>query len=107
MTTTQHQPALILWDIDHTLVDIGKVSRELYAKAFAAVTGRPLRELADMTGRTEQAILIDTMAMHGISDPEATFEKFMQRLPLPLMSYATGWSQSDAGSPVPKKQLLL
>lgn len=74
--TTRHQPTLILWDIDHTLVDIGEVSRELYAEAFAAVTGQPLCELADMAGRTEQAILIDTLTLHGIADPESRFDEF-------------------------------
>jgi hypothetical protein len=29
----------VLWDIDKTLVDIGGISREIYAAAFTAVTG--------------------------------------------------------------------
>ncbi len=80
MTTSLNQPALILWDIDHTLIAIGEVSREIYAKAFEEVVGQPLRELADMTGRTEQAILIDTLALHGVSDPESKFEDFYAAL---------------------------
>ncbi|MGH3796481.1 MAG: HAD family hydrolase [Pseudonocardiaceae bacterium] len=70
MTETSHQPTLILWDIDHTLVTIGEVSREIYEVAFDEVLGEPLRELADMTGRTEQAILVETLARHGVSNPE-------------------------------------
>ncbi len=42
------EPSLVLWDIDHTLVRISGVSREIYAEAFRLVTGQPLRELADM-----------------------------------------------------------
>lgn len=80
MTTSFNQTALILWDIDHTLVAIGEVSREIYAKAFEEVVGQPLRELADMAGRTEQAILIDTLALHGVSDPESKFEDFYAAL---------------------------
>lgn len=80
MTTSLNQTALILWDIDHTLVAISEVSREIYAKAFEEVIGQPLRKLADMTGRTEQAILIDTLALHGVSDPESKFEDFYAAL---------------------------
>jgi len=74
VTTSTHQPVLILWDIDHTLVTIGEVSREIYEMAFEEVLGQPLRELADMTGRTERAILAETLALHGVSDPEGSFD---------------------------------
>jgi hypothetical protein len=40
--TSLNQSALILWDIDHTLVAIGEVSREIYEKAFEEVVGQPL-----------------------------------------------------------------
>ncbi|WP_250284249.1 MULTISPECIES: haloacid dehalogenase-like hydrolase [unclassified Frankia] len=73
-------PALILWDIDRTLVTIGPVSREIYARAFQFVTGRPLRELADMTGRTERAILLDTLRLNGVPDDEPTFDAFYEAL---------------------------
>ena len=76
MADVTSEPTLILWDIDHTLVDIGEVSREIYASAFAEIAGQPLRELADMTGRTERAILIDTLALHGIADAESRFDDF-------------------------------
>ncbi|MGH3814435.1 MAG: HAD family hydrolase [Pseudonocardiaceae bacterium] len=72
--TASHQPTLILWDIDHTLVTIGEVSREIYANAFEEVVGQPLRELANMTGRTERAILTETLALHGVSNPENKFD---------------------------------
>ncbi|MCA1603505.1 MAG: HAD family hydrolase, partial [Acidobacteria bacterium] len=71
MTTSPHQPALILWDIDHTLLTIEEVSREIYELAFEEVIGQPLRELAEMTGRTERVILTETLALHGVSDPES------------------------------------
>jgi len=75
VTTSPHQSTLILWDIDHTLVTIGEVSREIYELAFEEVLGQPLRELADMMGRTEQAILAETLALHGVSDPENKFDE--------------------------------
>jgi phosphoglycolate phosphatase len=80
VTAASHQSTLILWDIDHTLVTIGEVSREIYEIAFSAVLGGPLRELADMAGRTEQAILTETLVRHGVSDPESKFHDFFTAL---------------------------
>ncbi|HEU0087871.1 MAG TPA: haloacid dehalogenase-like hydrolase [Pseudonocardiaceae bacterium] len=74
MTTSLQESVLIFWDIDHTLLTIGNVSREIYEAAFEEVVGQPLRELADMTGRTERAILAETLALHGVSDPERKFD---------------------------------
>lgn len=80
MTTSPRQAALILWDVDHTLVTVGEISREIYKLAFEEVTGQPLREVADMTGRTERAILTETLALHGVSDPEDQFDNFYAAL---------------------------
>lgn len=55
----------MLWDIDHTLITIGELSRRIYEEAFLQVTGQPLRNLADMSGRTERAILRETLLLHG------------------------------------------
>ncbi|MEU0838655.1 haloacid dehalogenase-like hydrolase [Streptomyces sp. NPDC005962] len=75
------EPSLILWDVDQTLVSIkGGVSRSLYERAFAKVTGKPLGELADMAGRTEQAIMVETLRLNGIDDPEALFDDFYAAL---------------------------
>lgn len=78
--TGSHQPTLVLWDIDHTLVTIGGVSREIYAHAFDEVVGLPLRELPDMTGRTERAILTEALALHGVAHPEMKFDEFYAAL---------------------------
>lgn len=80
MSTSPHQAALILWDVDHTLVTVGEISREIYKFAFEEVTGQPLREVANMTGRTERAILTETLALHGISDPESQLDDFYAAL---------------------------
>ncbi|EFC81667.1 haloacid dehalogenase-like hydrolase [Parafrankia sp. EUN1f] len=55
------EPALVLWDIDATLLTIRPLGREIHAAAFAETIGRPLRERAVTTGRTEQAIVLDTL----------------------------------------------
>lgn len=76
-TDSAPEPALILWDVDQTLVSIKDgVSRDLYERAFAKVTGQPLGELAGMAGRTEQAILVETLRLNGIDEPEALFDDF-------------------------------
>jgi phosphoglycolate phosphatase len=80
MTANPNQSNLILWDIDHTLVTIGEVSREIYEMAFEEVVGQPLREVADMTGRTERAILAATLGLHGVSDPKSKFDDFYAAL---------------------------
>lgn len=75
LVSRSHAPTLILWDIDHTLVQIGGgVSRSIYERAFQQVTGRPLGELADMSGRTDQAIMVETLRLNGVDEPDALFK---------------------------------
>lgn len=71
---------LVLWDVDKTLVDVSGVSRDIYARAFEKVTGQPLGQLADMTGRTERAILVETLALNGVA--EAELDVFYEALAL-------------------------
>ncbi|MFJ2030700.1 HAD family hydrolase [Streptosporangium sp. NPDC087985] len=57
---------LVLWDIDHTLIKIGGFTRDIYADAFRAATGRRLERIADLAGRTERAISTEILRTHGI-----------------------------------------
>ncbi len=66
MSTVPPSPLLLLWDIDHTLLVISGVGREMYAHAFERVYGRPLVHVPDMSGRTEYAITRDTLALNGV-----------------------------------------
>ncbi|OAA29585.1 putative phosphatase [Frankia sp. EI5c] len=66
------EPALVLWDIDATLLTIRPLGREIHAAAFAATIGRPLRERAATTGRTERAILLDTLRLNDAPTDERT-----------------------------------
>lgn len=59
-------PVLVLWDIDLTLVHAGPASREAYAEAFLAATGRPLTEPVDFGGRTDLHIAREALRAHGI-----------------------------------------
>ncbi|MET7904926.1 HAD hydrolase-like protein [Streptomyces sp. NPDC005355] len=71
---------LVLWDIDHTLVDTRGVGRELWAQAFEEVTSRPMRDQAKIDGSTEPVIFRETAEMHGLRDSRELFERFAQAL---------------------------
>jgi phosphoglycolate phosphatase-like HAD superfamily hydrolase len=70
------QPRLVLWDVDHTLVTTGGVGNEIYREAFQRATGVTVRELADMTGRTEPVIYMETLALHDLSPSDNPFTDF-------------------------------
>ncbi|MCO5969112.1 HAD family hydrolase [Actinoallomurus soli] len=73
-------PRLVLWNVDHTLVDVGKVTREAYAEAFERVTGRPLVRLAPTAGRTESEIIFETLAFNDVPPTEDHLPEFMAAL---------------------------
>ncbi len=54
----------MLWNIDLTLLDVGRVTRAAYADAFRTVTGRPLIALPQTAGRTESEIFFDALALN-------------------------------------------
>ncbi|HET9254243.1 MAG TPA: haloacid dehalogenase-like hydrolase [Pseudonocardiaceae bacterium] len=57
---------LVLWDIDHTLIETRGVGFTIYQRAFPAATGRPLGKLAQISGRTELGIMRETLRVNGI-----------------------------------------
>ncbi|MGW1713171.1 HAD family hydrolase [Streptomyces sp. NPDC002156] len=71
---------LVLWDIDHTLIDTGGVGRELSAAAFQKTTGQPMREQSRIDGITEPVIFRETAKLHGLTTDRADFERFAQAL---------------------------
>lgn len=73
-------PATVLWDVDHTLLETGGVGRELYELAFTAATGQPYRVRAKITGRTELAILADTLALHDLPHSPAVVKAYSDEL---------------------------
>lgn len=66
---------LVLWDIDHTLIETRGVGRAAFAAAFEQLTGRALERMPHITGRTEPDIYQATAELHGIADvpPFAAF----------------------------------
>jgi phosphoglycolate phosphatase-like HAD superfamily hydrolase len=57
---------LVLWDVDHTLIETRGVGRAIYDRAFARAAGRPLDRLASISGRTELDIMIESLRINGV-----------------------------------------
>jgi phosphoglycolate phosphatase len=57
---------LVLWDIDHTLIENHGVNKETYALAFKLLTGREAEHRARTDGRTEPEIIRDMLTRHEI-----------------------------------------
>jgi len=57
---------LVLWDLDHTLIETRGVGRAIYERAFPAATGTPLTMLATISGRTELDIMAESLRLNNI-----------------------------------------
>lgn len=58
---------LVLWDVDHTLIENGGVSKAAYRAAFELLTGRPVTEQFETDGSTDWLIIEDLLGLHGLS----------------------------------------
>jgi phosphoglycolate phosphatase-like HAD superfamily hydrolase len=71
---------LVLWDIDFTLIDARGVGTRLYRMVFRDMFGTDLPAAANMAGRTDRAIVLDTLARAGIPEPRQHLDQFLARL---------------------------
>jgi len=62
--------ALLLWDVDHTLIENAGVSKENYALAFELLTGRRASEQARTDGRTDVGIMEGLLRANGVESGE-------------------------------------
>ncbi|MFJ8954974.1 HAD family hydrolase [Streptomyces sp. NPDC102381] len=62
-------PLIVLWDIDHTLIENAGVSKEIYASAFEIAAGRPAVHRARTEGRTDRLILAGMFLDHELEPP--------------------------------------
>jgi phosphoglycolate phosphatase-like HAD superfamily hydrolase len=68
---------LVLWDVDHTLVDAGGVGARAFRAAFRQLFGRDDdAQLPPMAGRTDRAIAVDLLRANGVADPDRHLEDF-------------------------------
>ena len=81
---------LVLWDIDGTLLNAGGVGRDLYDVVFVQLFGRSLSAYAPMAGRTDRAIILETLTLAGVSEPRRYVDPFIAGLgaQAPLMRSA-------------------
>ncbi|MDT8915401.1 HAD hydrolase-like protein [Amycolatopsis sp. PS_44_ISF1] len=79
MTTTRAH-RLVLWDIDHTLVDYSGVGLRWYTEALLTATGTELSAEPDFGGNTERAISGALLASHGIEPDEETIQRLWAEL---------------------------
>jgi phosphoglycolate phosphatase len=60
---------LVLWDVDHTLVENAGVSKETYAAAYRALTGVQPVHAAQTGGRTDRLIMQEMFRQHDVRTP--------------------------------------
>lgn len=74
--TPSVQPRLlVLWDVDHTLIETRGVGRAIYDRAFPAATGKPLEKLARVAGRTELDIMSESLRLNGIEPTDDAIDR--------------------------------
>ncbi len=71
---------LVLWDVDYTLVNADGLGTRLYEIVFRHMFGRELPAVAPKAGRTDRAIILDTLALAGVADPHAQVDGFLAAL---------------------------
>jgi phosphoglycolate phosphatase len=71
---------LVLWDVDYTLVSADGLGTRLYEVVFLEMFGRELPRVAPKAGRTDRAIIADTLAMAGLDAPRERVDTFLATL---------------------------
>jgi phosphoglycolate phosphatase-like HAD superfamily hydrolase len=71
---------LVLWDIDHTLVDFTELGSTWYSAAFTAATGETLRVRPVFGGRTELATTTDLLTANGFEAARETIDALFEAL---------------------------
>jgi len=71
---------LVLWDIDGTLLNADSVGRDLYDVVFLQLFGRSLSAYAPMAGRTDRAIILETLSLAGVDEPRRYVDPFIAGL---------------------------
>jgi phosphoglycolate phosphatase len=67
---------LVLWDVDHTLINAGGAGLELYRIAFAEMFGGEMPLPSSMAGRTESAIVLEVLTLAGLAEPRSKVTAF-------------------------------
>jgi phosphoglycolate phosphatase len=95
----------VLWNIDLTLVDVAIVTRDAYAEAFRAVTGRPLVKLAPAMGRPDSEIVFETLAVNGIQADDDSLPRFLSALAMAFADRSRRLAKEGRAMPGAKEAL--
>jgi phosphoglycolate phosphatase-like HAD superfamily hydrolase len=90
---------LVLWDIDHTLIETRGVGKELYERAFKRVTGQALTHHIEITGRTELAIATDALRRHGLEPIDQLLAAYCAELVLQYRTHSNDLRQRGRALP--------
>ncbi len=71
---------LVLWDVDHTLINAGRAGWRVYQLAFGEMFGRDVPAAPSMAGRTDRAIALEALALAGVPDPRTQVDAFQRVL---------------------------
>jgi phosphoglycolate phosphatase-like HAD superfamily hydrolase len=71
---------LVLWDVDHTLINAGRAGWRAYQLAFGQMFGTDVPASPSMAGRTDRAIALETLALAGVPHPRAQVDAFQRVL---------------------------
>ena len=71
---------LVLWDVDHTLINAGRAGWRAYQLAFGQMFGADVPAAPSMAGRTDRAIALETLALAGVPDPRSQVDAFQRVL---------------------------
>lgn len=66
---TEIDTTLVLWDVDHTLIENSGVSKATYSRAFEILAGRSSAVPPDTDGRTDFEILRDLFKVTSLTAP--------------------------------------
>jgi phosphoglycolate phosphatase-like HAD superfamily hydrolase len=99
MANDAARPRLILWDIDHTLIETRGLGGRLARAAFEQATGRRVDQMADATGKTEPVILAETLKAQGIEPTEEYQQRYAQALPEQYRRHADDLQQVGRALP--------
>lgn len=104
--TGESAQRLVLWNIDGTLVDVAKVTRDAYAEAFHSVTGRPLVHVASSDGRTDSEVIFETLALNDVPVNEHYLPEFADALSAAVASRANELSERGRLLPGAERALV-
>jgi len=96
---------LVLWDVDHTLIDNAGVSKEIYAGAFELLTGQPSSHLPVTDGRTDFEILANLCVANGVAAPAFGDETALEALTRSAIEKALALAQRGAALPGARRAL--